>query len=486
MAAWETYLVQQRERFLEELMEFLRIPSISALSGHMADVKRAAGWLEARMKAAGIESVRIMDTGGHPVVYGEWLHAPEKPTLLIYGHFDTQPVDPLNLWDHPPFEPVIQDGRIYARGATDDKGNLFIPLLVVEAMLKTGGRLSVNLKFLFEGQEEIGSPQLPDFITAHKDLLSCDMVLSADGGQWDEDRPALVLGTRGLAAVSIDVQGPDHDLHSGTYGGTIANPLQALVQILDSMHDPDGRITVDGFYEDVQPLSEEERAQLARVPFAEAEYLRKIGSASLFGEPGFTTYERAWARPTLEINGLYGGFQGEGLKTVLPSRAHAKISCRLVADQDPSKIANLVLRHINKVAPRGVKVAVAKLESGAIPYLIPPDHPGLQVAASVLKDLYGKEPYWIRMGGTIPANALFLEILGAYTLVFAFGLEDELQHSPNEYFRLSSFERGQKAYGMLLNQLGEELGKGRKERAIFAKERRRSALRGRNRNKKTG
>jgi acetylornithine deacetylase/succinyl-diaminopimelate desuccinylase-like protein len=458
MATWETYLVQQKDRFLDELMEFLRIPSISALPAHRTDVQRAAQWLEARMKAAGIESVRIMDTGGHPVVYGEWLHAPGKPTLLIYGHFDTQPVDPLNLWHHPPFEPVIQDGRIYARGATDDKGNLFIPLIVVESMLKTGGRLPVNLKFLFEGQEEIGSPQLPDFITAHKDLLSCTMVLSSDGGQWDEDQPAIVLGTRGMAAVFIDVQGPDHDLHSGTYGGTILNPIQALVRILDSMHDGDGRITVDGFYDDVRLLSDEERAQMARVPFAEAEYLRETGSTSLFGEPGFTTYERAWARPTLEINGLYGGFQGDGLKTVLPSTAHAKISCRLVADQDPAKIADLLVRHINKVAPQGVKVTTDRRKSGAIPYLIPPDHRGLQIAASVLKDLYGREPYQIRMGGTIPANALFLQTLGVYTIVFAFGLQDELQHSPNEFFRLSNYERGQKAYGMLLNQLGEKLG----------------------------
>ncbi len=457
MAAWETYLVQQKERFLNELMEFLRIPSISALPAHGADVQRAAQWLEARMEAAGMESVRIMPTGGHPVLYGEWLHAPGKPTLLIYGHFDTQPVDPLNLWDHPPFEPVIKDGRIYARGASDDKGNLFIPLLVVEAMLKTGGRLPVNLKFLFEGQEEIGSPQLRDFIAAHKDLLSCDMVLSADGGQWGEDQPALVLGTRGLASVFIDVQGPAHDLHSGTYGGTIANPIHALVQILDSMHDTEGRITVAGFYDDVRPLSDEERAQMAQVPFSKAEYLHETGSPSLFGEPGFTTYERAWARPTLEINGLYGGFQGEGSKTVLPSTAHAKISCRLVADQSPSKIADLLVRHVHKVAPREVRVTV-KSKNGAIPYLIPPEHRGLQVAGSVLKDLYGREPCRIRMGGTIPANALFLQALGAYTIVFAFGLQDELQHSPNEFFRLSSYERGQKAYGMLLNQLGEKLG----------------------------
>jgi acetylornithine deacetylase/succinyl-diaminopimelate desuccinylase-like protein len=264
------------------------------------------------------------------------------------------------------------------------------------------------------------------------------------------------LGTRGLAAVFIDVQGPDHDLHSGTYGGTIANPLHALVQILDSMHDPNGRITVEGFYDDVRRLSDAERAQMAKAPFVEAEYLWETGSPSIFGEPGFTTHERAWARPTLEINGLYGGFQGEGLKTVLPSQASAKISCRLVADQDPSKIADLLVQHVYKVAPPTVKVTAHKRSSGAIPYLIPPDHPGLGVAAAVLKDLYGKEPYHMRMGGTIPANALFLQALKAYTIVFAFGLQDELQHSPNEFFRLSSYERGQKAYGMLWERLGEK------------------------------
>lgn len=458
MTLWETYLTQQKERLLNELMDFLRIPSISALSAHAQDVQRAAQWVEARMKAAGIESVRVLPTGGHPVVYGDWLRAPGKPTLLIYGHFDTQPVDPLNLWNHPPFEPVIKNGRIYARGSSDDKGNLFIPIIVVEAMLKTSGRLPVNVKFLFEGQEELGSPQLPGFIEKHKDLLSCDLVMSADGGQWDEDHPGLVLGTRGLAAVFLDVDGPDHDLHSGTYGGTIANPLHALVQILDSMHNPEGRIMVDGFYDDVRTLSEEERAQIAKVPFVESEYLHETGSPSVFGEPGFTTYERSWARPTLEINGLWGGFQGEELKTVLPSKGHAKISCRLVADQDPSKIADLLVRHIDRVAPPGVKVAVTKFQSGSIPYLIPPDHPGLKVAASVLKDLYGKEPYHIRMGGSIPVNALFLQSLQAYTVVFAFSLQDEHQHSPNEFFRLAGYDRGQKAYGMFLERMGERPG----------------------------
>ena len=455
MPDWESYLTEHNEGFLDELLEFLRIPSISALPAHAAEVKRAAQWVETRMKAAGIESVRIMPTGGHPVVYGEWLHAKGKPTVLIYGHLDTQPVDPLELWDSPPFEPVIKEGRIYARGSTDDKGNMFIPIIVAEAMLKTSGRLPVNLKFLFEGEEEIASPHLPDFIVENKSLLSCDVVLSADGGQWEEEQPAIVLGTRGVTSVFVDVQGPDHDVHSGTYGGAIANPIHALVQILNSLHDQDGRVTVKGFYEGVRLLTKEERAQLARIPFDEPAYLRETGSGSLFGEKGFTTYERAGARPTLEINGIWGGFQGEGTKTVLPSAAHAKISCRLVADQDPVKIADLVVRHVHQVSPPEVRVTATKSESGAAPYLIPPDHAGLRVAYSVLKDLYGKEPYRVRMGGTIPANAMFHKYLGAYTIVFAFGLQDELQHSPNEFFRLSGYERGQKAYGMLLERLAK-------------------------------
>jgi acetylornithine deacetylase/succinyl-diaminopimelate desuccinylase-like protein len=455
MAPWERYLVEHKKPFLNELLEFLRIPSISALPAHAGDVEGAARWVEGRMKKAGIESVRIMPTGGHPVVYGDWLHAPGKPTILIYGHFDTQPVDPLNLWDSPPFEPVIKEERIYARGASDDKGNMFSPIIVAEAMLKTEGSLPVNLKFLFEGQEEIGSPQLPEFISASKELLACDMVLSSDGGQWAEDQPMVVLGTRGLSAVFVDVQGPDHDLHSGTYGGTIANPLHELVHILDTMHDREGKVTVPGFYDDVRPISDEMRREFSRVPYDEAQYLRETGSPATFGEPGYTTYERAGLRPTLEINGLYGGFQGDGLKTVLPARAHAKVSCRLVADQDPRKVADLLVRHIEKVAPAGVKVTTTRSASGAFPYLIPSDHAGLKMAFSVLKDIYDKEPYQVCMGGSIPANAMFLEHLAAYTIVFAFGHQDERQHSPNEFFRLSGYEKGQKGYGMILQRLGK-------------------------------
>jgi len=456
MAPWEKYLIEHKERFMNELFDFLRIPSVSALAEHADDVARAARWVEERLKAAGIESVTVMPTGGHPVVYGEWLHAPGKPTILVYGHFDTQPVDPVELWDSPPFEPTIRGNRIYARGVSDDKGNMFIPIIVAEAILKTGASLPVNLKFLFEGQEEIGSPQLPEFISANKQLLRCDMVLSSDGAQWAEDQPMVVLGTRGLAALFIDIRGPGHDLHSGTYGGTIANPVHALVHILDTLHDHEGRITVDGFYDDVRPITDEIRAKLAELPYDEAQYLEETGSPRTFGEPGYTTYERAGLRPTLEINGLYGGFQGEGLKTVLPAAAHAKISCRLVADQDPGKIIDLLVRHVEKVAPKEVKAAVTGNPSGAIPYLIPPDYAGLKTASAVLKDIYGKEPYRVYMGGSIPTNALFLEHLGAYTIVFAFGQLDELQHSPNEFLRISGYEKGQKAYGHLFQRLGKE------------------------------
>ena len=457
MVPWESYLIEHKDQFVGELLEFLRIPSISSLPDHEPHVQRAADWIAARMREAGIESVQIMPTRGHPVVYGDWLHAPGKPTALIYGHFDVQPVDPLELWENQPFEPVIKDGRIYARGASDDKGNLFIPITVTEAMLNTQACLPVNLKFLFEGQEEIGSPKLPDFISANRALLACDLVLSADGGQWAEDQPALVLGTLGLAAFFIDVKGPDHDLHSGTYGGTVANPIHALASILASMHDEVGRVTIPGFYDDVRPLNEEERAQMARVPFDRDAYLRETGAADVFGEPGYTCYQRAWARPTLEVNGIYGGFQGSGVKTVLPSAAHAKLTCRLVADQDPLRIADSLVCHVNSVAPVGVTVTATRAEGGAMPYLIPADHQGMRIAARVLHDLYGTDPYLIRSGGTIPVNSLFLQHLNVYTIVFAFGLRDERVHSPNEFFRLSSFEKGQTAYGMLFNRLAQEL-----------------------------
>lgn len=453
MSTWQSYLQANQSRFRDDLIDFLRIPSISALPEHAEDVQRAADWIAARLEAASIEEVRILQTGGHPLVYGEWLHAPGKPTVLIYGHFDTQPVDPLEQWSHPPFEPWIQDGRIYARGATDDKGNMLVPILAVEALLKSEGTLPVNLKFCFEGEEEIGSRNLIAFATANQQLLACDLVLSADGTQWSEDQPALLVGLRGICAVQIDVEAAATDLHSGFYGGAAPNPIHALVQILDSLRDADGTILVEGFYDAVRPLTDVDRAQIAAVPFDEADYQAQIGVTDLPGEPDYSVLERLWARPTLELNGIKGGFQGEGIKTVIPSTAQAKISCRLVPDQEPAAIVELLATHVERHTPAGVKVTVNRRPSGSRPYLIPHDHPGLQAAEVVLAELYNTAPYRTRLGASIPACDIFLRTLGAYTVVFSFGLEDEQFHAPDEFFRLSSFERGQQAYCMLLQEL---------------------------------
>jgi acetylornithine deacetylase/succinyl-diaminopimelate desuccinylase-like protein len=455
MPAWQSYLQDRQEQSLAELLDLLRIPSISALPEHAGDVQDAAAWVAERLRAAGLEHVEVMPTGGHPVVYGDWLHADGRPTILIYGHFDVQPIDPLALWTDPPFEPALHDGRVYARGASDMKGNLLTTILAAEAWLQAEGKLPVNVKFLLEGQEEIGSPQLPDFVRGHRDLLACDLAVSADGGQYSEDQPALLIGLRGGCGLQIDVRGPAADLHSGLYGGIVHNPNHALVRILDSMRSPDGKVLVDGFYEDVVPLSDEDRARIAAVPFDEAEHKRSLDVDAFFGEPGYTPIERNWARPTLEIVGMWGGFQGEGVKTVLPSEAHAKITCRLVPNQDPRRIVELIGKHVERVTPPGVRVRTTPLGFVAWPYLIPADHPGNQVAGKVLREVYGREPYFMRLGGSVPVCETILTELGAYTVGFGFGLEDENLHSPNEFWRLRSFETGQRAWGMLLGALAE-------------------------------
>ena len=452
---WETYLVEQQPRYQEELLQLLRIPSVSALPEHAGDVQEAAHWVANRLAAAGLEQVHILPTAGHPVVFGEWTHAPGKPTVMIYGHFDTQPADPLELWTSPPFLPEIRDDRVYARGASDDKGNMLIPILAVEALLKTEGALPINVKFFLEGQEEIGSPQLAALIASQKDRLSCDLVLSADGGQYAEDQPALLVAFKGLAGVQIDVRGARTDLHSGVYGGAVSNPIHALVHILDSMRSPEGKILVDGFYDEVVPLSAEDRAAIAAIPFDEQAYQESIGVDALLPEPGYTPQEHLAARPTLEVNGIWGGFQGEGIKTVLPHEAHAKITCRLVPDQDPATIVELLTRHVERNTPAGVRTTVRPLPGAAKPYLISVDHWGNQAAAAVLTELYGKTPYITRLGGSIPVCGLFLRELGAYTVNFAFGLMDEQIHAPDEFLRLSSFRRGPLAYGRLLHRLGQ-------------------------------
>ena len=455
MPTYQSYLDANQPRFQDELLDFLRIPSISALPAHKEDVQRAGEWVVARLQAAGAENVQLLPTAGHPVVYGDWLHAPGQPTLLIYGHFDVQPVDPLHLWTNPPFEPTIDGDKVFARGASDDKGNMLVPILAVEALIKGEGSLPVNLKFCFEGQEEIGSPQIPGFLAQHKALFACDLAVSADGGQWSETEGILLVALRGICGLQIDVKGANTDLHSGMYGGTIRNPAHVLAELLSSMHGPDGRIAVAGFYDDVVDLTPPERQAIARVPFDEEEYLDRLGLEATFGEAGFTTRERVWARPTLEVNGMWSGFQGAGVKTVLPNEAHAKITCRLVSNQRPEKIVKLVTAHVEKQTPPGVTATVSPEQTGGKPYTIAADHWGNRVVGEVLAEVYGSEPYHVRSGGSIPITGVFLDELGVYTVNFGFGLHDEGLHAPDEFFRLSSFVKGQAAYCKLLHSFAK-------------------------------
>ncbi|MGI6206707.1 MAG: dipeptidase [Anaerolineae bacterium] len=455
MPDWAQYLEANRPRFLEDLSALLRIPSISALPEYAPEVERAGEWIAAHLRSMGIEDARVLATGGHPVVFGSWMGAPGKPTALIYGHFDVQPVDPLDEWVSPPFEPAVRDGRIYARGATDNKGNLMAALVGVEALLRTTGRLPINVKFLLEGQEEVGSPQLHTFIPAHRDLFACDFALNADSGQWSETEPALAMGVRGICLLEMTVHGPKTDLHSGGFGGAVQNPLHALAEIIAGLHGPDGRVTVEGFYDGVAELTPEERAAIARVPYDEEEFKAQAGVQELWGEAGYTTLERLWVRPTLEVTGMWGGFTGQGSKTVLPAEAHAKISCRLVPNQDPEQVLAALVRHLETHVPVGAWVEVHPRETNTQPYSVPADHPANQAVADVLKEMYGREPYQVRTGGSVPVLGMFLKHLGIHSIGFGFGLNDEQTHAPNEFFRLASFERGQEGWCRLLERLAQ-------------------------------
>ncbi len=453
---WETYLNQNQSRFIGELVDFVRIPSVSAMDEHFDDVVNAGNWVVKRLKSAGISNARLMHTETHPVVYGDWLDAgANKPTILIYGHFDVQPADPFELWDNPPFDPQIKDGKIYGRGASDDKGNMFAPILAIEALLKTSGSLPVNVKVFYEGQEEIGSPTLPPFIKTNASMLSSDMIFSSDGGQWGENQPSLVMGLKGMIGCQLTVTGAQRDLHSGMHGGGIANPIHALSHVIASMKGLDGKINIESFYDDVVDLTVDDRQVIARVPFDDQEYCTDVGALESFGEIGYSTPERLWARPTLELNGIWGGYQGKGTKTVLPSKAHAKITCRLVANQKPMKIYELIKSHVEANIPPGVSIDIEPLPGSANPFVVPSGHNSSEIAGKVLAELYGKEPYQIRVGGSIPAISILLEELGVHATMFAFGLEDEQIHAPNEFFRLSSFKKAQVAYGMLLEEFGK-------------------------------
>ena len=452
--AADMYLKKAHDRHLEELMAFLRIPSVSALPAHKQDVGRAADWLAARLRAVGTPDVRILPTAGNPVVYGHWHVRDGLPTILIYGHYDVQPVDPVALWESPPFEPVVRGGSLFARGATDDKGSLYTPIAALDAVRELSGTPPVNLKFLLEGEEEIGSPNLAPFLAEHASLLQSDLAISADGSMLDADTPSLTIGSRGITAVQVDARGASTDLHSGVYGGAVPNPFHALVAVLAGMHDAQGRVTVQGFYDAVRALSEAERREIARLPFDEASYKAQLAVSALTGESGYTPLERVTVRPTLEINGIWGGFQGEGTKTVLPAEAHAKITCRLVPDQDPDLVAGSIERHVHRHAPAGTAFTVSRFPGKSHAYLMPPDHPGLAAAARALREVYGKDPVRVRIGGTLPVSDLLRRGLGMWLVFFAFGEPDNRMHAPNEFMRLQSFDRGVRAYVRLFEELG--------------------------------
>ncbi len=437
------FLQDAKSRQLAELQDWLRIPSISTLSAHKNDVRLAAKWLATNMRQIGLENVVVINTDSQPMVYADWLHAgSDKPTVLVYGHFDVQPVDPLNLWHTPPFEPTVRGDDLFARGSCDDKGQTFIHVKAVEALLKTSGTLPVNVKFLVEGEEESGSVAINTYVRKHGDQLAADAVLISDTHILAPDVPAILYGLRGMWRAQITVTGSAQDLHSGAYGGAIHNANQALAEILAALHDPQGRVTVPGFYDDVRVLSSEERATLARVPYGDKEVLADSGAPTTYGEPDYSVVERIGARPTLEINGMWGGFIDEGFKTVIPSQAYAKISCRLVPHQDPAKIGKQVTAYLKQLAPPTVTIDVKPFNDGAVAFLTPYDTPAIQAASRAYQQIFGVEPIFTVEGGGIPVVNVFQDVLKAPIVLMGFGLPDDNLHAPNEKFHLPNFYKG--------------------------------------------
>ncbi|HUX32633.1 MAG TPA: dipeptidase [Gemmatimonadaceae bacterium] len=448
------HLKAHHDRILAELIEFASIPSVSTDPAHAADIAAAARWVAAKLAAAGPFTVRTIPTAGNPVVYGEWLGAPGKPTVLVYGHYDVQPEDPVDKWHSPPFTPTVRDGRLYARGVSDDKGPMLIPIKVAQAFFAVAGALPVNVKCVFEGEEEIGSHSLDAFIRDHQELLAADVVLSADGAMWRISEPSLTVASRGLAGLEVTLTAASKDLHSGRHGGGVANPLHAMAQLIASLHAADGRVAVAGFYDRVVELTADERAAIAALPFDEAAYLTQVGAPSAFGEPGYSTLERQWTRPTLEVNGMWGGYQGPGGKTVIPSEAHAKITCRLVPDQVPEEIVALVARHLERHVPPGTRLSVVDPEHGARPAHIGANHFALQAAGESLRAVYGVKPLVVRMGGTVPISELFQRHMGLDTVFFSFSTADEDYHAPNEFFRVHRLHEGLEAWARVWELLG--------------------------------
>ena len=438
--AWKDYQQKNKDRFLNELLELLRIPSVSARSEHKPDMKKCAEAVKQRLLDAGANKAEVFQTEGHPIVYGEKIIDPKKPTVLVYGHYDVQPVEPLELWHNPPFDPVIKDGKIFARGSCDDKGQFYMHVKALETMVQTNS-LVTNIKFCIEGEEEVGSPNLAHFVKSHKDLLKADVVLISDTAMLSLENPSIDIGVRGLSYIEVEVTGPNRDLHSGVYGGAVANPITILAKMIASLHDENNHITIPGFYDDVVVATPEERKKLNAAPYDEKEYKDDLGVKELWGEKGFTTNERTGIRPTIELNGIWGGYTGEGSKTVLPAKAFAKISARLVPNQDSHKMTDLLINHLKKIAPPFVTVD-AKPHHGGEPYMTPIDSKAYKAAAAAVKDTFGKEPIPVRGGGSIPICSLFEEELGIKIVFMGFGLDSDNLHSPNEKFNLENYYKG--------------------------------------------
>lgn len=447
------YLKEQENNSLEQLKQFLRIPSVSAQSKHEPDMKKCAAWVADYLEDIGIKS-KIMDTGGHPVVYGEYHNSDDLPTVLVYGHYDVQPPDPLDLWKTGPFEPIEENGYLLARGSTDDKGQVMTHIKGAEAYLKTVGSIPVNLKFLIEGEEEVQSENLDLFIEKHREMLKADIVVVSDGAQYSLDQPAINFGLRGIAFVEVKVIGPDRDLHSGSFGGAIANPANVLARMIGQLHDDNGRIAIDGFYDDTYSMTEWEKEQYDKLPFDGDSYLASTGSKKFWGEDGYSTLERTWVRPTLDCNGITSGYQGEGAKTIIPSWASTKITMRLVPDMTPNDICDKIEAYLKKICPETVTLEVIK-HGGANPVQVATDGPWLEAASRAIKTGFGKEPFFTKEGGSIPVVGTFKTVLGLDTLLIGFGQHDDNAHSPNERFLIRDFHRGCRTSAALLEELSK-------------------------------
>lgn len=451
----EAYLRHTTEERLDDYVEFLRIPTIGSFAEHAEDIERGAEWLAEHLRDIGLEHVDIAPTGGNPVVYGDWLHAQGAPTVIVYGHYDVQPVDPLELWVRPPFEPRVESGRIFARGAADDKGQIHLHLWAARAWMETHGRLPLNIRYVFEGEEEDGSPNFEAWLRANTARLGGDLVVVSDTGFYEGNHPALTVALRGITYFQIDVTGPNHDLHSGSFGGVVQNPANALVRILAALQDGAGRITVPGFYDETAEPGEAERADFRRLPFDEGVFAEAIGVPQLFGEPEFSPLERKGIRPTLDICGIWAGFSGEGSKTIIPAHAHAKVSCRLAPGMDPETTFQRVRQAIMAVEVPGVSVDVRQLESMR-PFVVSPHHPAARTAAACLKEVFGQDPYLIYEGGSIGAVASFDQVLGLPVVLLGFTNPDDRAHAPNESMVLANYEGGVRTVARYWEALARE------------------------------